>query len=230
MAGYESPIGSKQTKGTPMKDYTIPDESPGQPAQFAPPQQQRRPSREEYPPFDPEQIRKFNEEMNPQPQRSQANQISDVEMNMMAAKKAQREGKQRLSDGARRRIEMLIGMVRLSREIDIDGNVFKLQTLKSKELRDALVATAEFDGTIQMVFETRKQLLARSLVMVAGVDIAQFLNSDDMQDRLDFIEEMDHSLLLRLYAEYISLAKEAQDKYALKTPEEVKEVLEDLKK
>jgi hypothetical protein len=41
---------------------------------------------------------------------------------------------------------------------------------------------------------------------------------------------MDHSLLLRLYSEYISLSKEAQDKYALKTPEEVKEVLEDLKK
>ena len=151
-------------------------------------------------------------------------------MNMMAAKKAQREGKQRLSDGARRRIEILIGMVRLTRDIDIEGNVFKLQTLKSKEMRDALVATSEFDGTIQLVFETRKQLLARSLVMIAGVETAQFLNSEDMQDRLDFIEEMDHSLLLRLYSEYISLSKEAQDKYALKTPEEVKEVLEDLKK
>jgi hypothetical protein len=230
MAGYRSPLGNKEIKGTPMKDYSVPDESSGQPAQFAPPQQQRRPNREEYPPFNPEDIRKFNEQLNPQPQHPQGNQISETEMNMMAAKKAQREGKQRLSDGARRRIEMLIGMVRLSREIDIEGNVFKLQTLKSKELRDALVATAEFDGTIQQIFETRKQLLARSLVMIAGVDVEQFLNSDEMQDRLDFIEEMDHSLLLRLYSEYISLAKEAQDKYALKTPEEVKEVLEDLKK
>jgi len=229
MAGYESPIGSKQIKGTPMKDYSVPDESSG-PSQFAPPQQQRRPSREEYPPFNPEDIRKFNEQMNPQPQHPQGNQISETEMNMMAAKKAQREGKQRLSDGARRRIEILIGMVRLTRDIDIEGNVFKLQTLKSKEMRDALVATSEFDGTIQLVFETRKQLLARSLVMIAGVETAQFLNSEDMQDRLDFIEEMDHSLLLRLYSEYISLSKEAQDKYALKTPEEVKEVLEDLKK
>ena len=156
--------------------------------------------------------------------------MSNVEKDIFEAKKAQREGKQRLSDGARRRIEMLVGMVRLTRDLEIEGNLYRLQTLKSRELRDALVATAEFDGSIQLIFETRRQLLARSLIIVAGVEIAQFLNSDELQEKLDFIEELDHSLLLRLYNEYTSLAQEAQDKYAIKTEQQVKEVLEDLKK
>ena len=41
---------------------------------------------------------------------------------------------------------------------------------------------------------------------------------------------MDHALLLRLFHEYNLLAKEAQDKYAVKTEAEVKGVLEDVKK
>jgi len=36
--------------------------------------------------------------------------------------------------------------------------------------------------------------------------------------------------LSRLYSEYVTLSKEAQDRYSPKTEEQVKEVLEDLKK
>jgi hypothetical protein len=79
-------------------------------------------------------------------------------------------------------------------------------------------------------FESRKQVLARSLTVVAGVDIEQFLGSIDLQDRLDFIEEMDHALLIRLYNEYNTLATDSQNKYAPKTEADVKEVLSDLKK
>lgn len=227
MPKFDSPIGSKQFQGQPMRDISIPDDSDYD--QQPMPQRPMRHTREQGPPvFDEASMREFQAQMQPPPH--QVREMSNIEMEMLAAKKAKREGKERLSDGARRRIEILVGMTRLSREVDIDGKLYKLQTLKSKELREALVATAEFDGSIQLVFETRKQLLARSLVVVAGVEIAQFLNSEDLQARLDFIEEIDHSLLLRLYNEYILLSNEAQEKYALKTVEEAKEVAEDLKK
>jgi len=229
MAEFRSPIGNKQIKGTPMKDFTVPDETGfQQPAQ----QQYRQPGPQEtqHPPFDPQAMREFQQSMQPQPQQFQVKELSEVEQQIITAKKAQREGKQRLSDGAKRRIEMLIGMTRLTREVTISENIYKLQSLSSKELRDALTATAEFDGTVAFIFETRRQLLARSLVTVAGVDISQFLNSYELEDRLDFIEEMDHALLVRLYNEYTEMNKDAQDKYSLKTEAQVKEVLEDLKK
>jgi hypothetical protein len=173
-------------------------------------------------------MRDFQSRMQPPP--PQMREVSNVEQEFLAAKKAKREGKERLSEGAKRRVEMLVGMTRLSRDVEVAGNMYRLQSLSSRELRDALTATAEYDGTIQLVFETRKQLLARSLVVIAGVETSQFLYSEELDVRLDFIELMDHALLLRLYNEYVLLANEAQDKYAIKTQAEVQEVLEDLKK
>lgn len=222
MPKFESQLGSKQLPNQPMKEFSVSDESGS-----APPGRHRD---QRAPVIDGRVMQDFQDRMQGATQAPPLREMSDVEREIMAAKRAQREGKERLSDGAKRRIEILIGMTRLTKDVEIEGQHYGLQTLKSRELRDALVATVEFDGSIQLVFETRKQLLARSLTMIAGVEISQFLNSTDLEARLDFIEDMDHALLLRLYNEYVALAGEAQEKYALKTPVEVKEVLEDLKK
>ena len=223
MGSYDSPIGKKQIKGPPMRDFSVPDES-GAPV----PPQHRHVQEMQPPPFDPQALREF--EASQRPPIPQMREMNDIEQQIFQAKKAKREGKERLSDGAKRRIEMLVGMTRLTRDVDIEGNLYKLQTLSSRELRDALTATIEFDGTVEFIFETRKQLLARALTVVAGVEICQFLNSQELEDRLEFIEEMDHALLVRLYNEYTIMNQEAQDKYAIKTEAQVKEVLEDLKK
>lgn len=223
MPEFKSPIGNKQFQGQPMRDVSVPDDSG-----YEQPMRPTRPHQHTHPDFDEQAMRDFQSQMQPPVQAPR--EMSEAEMQILAAKRAKREGKERLTDGAKRRIEILIGMTRLSRDIEIDGKMYRLQTLKSKELREALVATTSFDGTIQLIFETRKQLLARSLVIVAGVEVEQFLSSDDLQAKLDFIEELDHSLLIRLYNEYVSLSNEAQEKYALKTVEELKEVAEELKK
>lgn len=225
MPKFESPLGSKQIQGAPMRDFSVPDESG-----YAPPAPPQRPHQhqQEAPRFDEAAMRDFQSRMQGPP--PQMREVSSVEQEFLAAKKAKREGKERLSEGAKRRVEMLVGMTRLTRDVEVAGNMYRLQSLSSRELRDALTATAEFDGSIQLVFETRKQLLARSLVVIAGVETSQFLYSDDLEVRLDFIEMMDHALLLRLYNEYVLLSNEAQDKYAIKTEAEVQEVLEDLKK
>jgi hypothetical protein len=157
-------------------------------------------------------------------------EISDTEKQIMEAKRLKREGKERLSEGARRRVEMLINMSRMTRDVVIEGHLYRLQSLPSIDLREVMINAAEYDGTVQLIFETRKQILARSLIIIAGVEFGQFLNSVDMQDRLDVIELLDHGLLVRLYNEYNILAAEVQDKYTLKTEAEVKEVIEDLKK
>lgn len=220
MPKFDSPIGSKQFQGPPMRDFSVPDETGHE---HQPPMSSRQARQmHEQPAFDERSMREFQSMTPPG--------FSDIEKEIMAAKKAKREGKERLTEGARRRIEMLLGMTRLTRDVDIGGQMYKLQTLTSQELRDALVATAEFDGTVQFIFETRKQLLARSLTVVSGVEIDQFLNSRDLEDKLYFIELNDHALLSRLYNEYLELVKEAQEKYSPKTEAQIKEMVEDLKK
>ena len=226
MPKFESPLGSKKIQGTPMRDFSVPDESGYTPPPA--PQQHRHQHQQEMPQFDENAMRDFQSRMQGPP--PQMREVSSIEQEFLAAKKAKREGKERLSEGAKRRVEMLVGMTRLTRDVEVAGNMYRLQSLSSRELRDALTATAEYDGSIQLVFETRKQLLARSLVIIAGIETSQFLYSDELDVRLDFIELMDHALLLRLYNEYVLLSNEAQDKYAIKTQAEVQEALEDLKK
>jgi len=224
MPKFDSPIGSKQFQGQPMRDLSVSDDS----GYDQPPPRQARHVHEPMPEFDERAMREFQSQM--QEPGPSIREMSDIEKNIHAAKKAKREGKERLSEGARRRIEILIGMTRLTRDVEIAGQMYKLQTLTSQELRDAIVATAEFDGSVQFIFENRKQLLARAVTVVAGVPIDQFLHSDELEAKLEFIELIDHALLHRLYSEYVSVVQEAQAKYSPKTEEQAKEVVEDLKK
>ncbi len=225
MPKFDSPIGSKQFPNQQMREFSVSDESGYQPP---PPPQQMRRDHQAPPVIDEAAFREFQARMQPPP--PQMREMSAAEQDILAAKRAKREGKERLSEGARRRIEMLIGMTRMTRDVEIAGQMYRVQTLTDQELRDAIVASAEYDGSVQFIFENRKQLLARSITMVAGVEIDQFLNSNELEARVALIEYMDHALLVRLFNEYNDLAKEAQDKYVPKTPEQVKEVAEDLKK
>lgn len=155
---------------------------------------------------------------------------AQVEQDFKEARQARKRGSERLSEGARKRLEILIGMTRSTRAVEIEGTQFVLQTLKSKEMRQAILDASAFDRTVQSPFEIRRQLLAYSLVQIGGVDFDQFVGSSDLSAKLDFVEEMDHALLERLYAEYIDLSTEAKKKYAIKTEEDAKGVAEDLKK
>lgn len=226
MPKFDSALGSKQFTGQPMREIDVPDETG-----YQPPQHQQSVGRRSEQNFalDEASIRDFNARMNPS-ELAQQREISEAEKQMQEAKRAKRLGLERLSDGAKRRVEMLLGMTRLTKSIEIDDNQYILQTLRSKEVREAITSSAEFNGTVQFAYETRKQFLGRSLIQVAGVDIEQFLNSNELEARLDFVEEMDHSLALRLYNEYVLLAKESEQKYAIKTVEDAKDVVDDLKK
>lgn len=217
MPNFESPIGKKKFASNTMREFDVPDESGyADPAQAQFYQNVNEASIRDFQARDP-----FMEA-----QRSEA----EIEKEIRAAREAKRTGKERLSDGAKRRIEMLLGMTRVTREVDINGNIFVLRTLKSKEMSDAIFEVSKFDGTTQGAYEIRRQLLSRSLTHVAGVEIESFISSNALEGKLAFIDELDDPVITRLYSEYITLVNEAKSKYAPKNDQEVKEVLEDLKK
>jgi hypothetical protein len=213
---FDSPIGNKKFAGAPLRELDVPDESdhPHVASKMDEEIQNMRMQRE-------------HEAM---AQKIQERDTSEVEREIRAAREAKRTGKERLNDGAKRRIEMLIGMTRSTREANIDGNVYIFQTLKAKEMREAILAASEFDGTVQSPFEIRRQFLARSITHIAGVEFELFIGANDLETKLLFIEELDDALLNRLYDEYVLLSRDARDKYSIKTVDEAKGVTEDLKK
>lgn len=222
MVNYKSPLGEKKSQVQPMKEAVIPDESP----QHTPSVSARSPQMFQ---MDDAAIRDFNARMNPQTPNPTEEQAS-LEQQFREAREAKRLGKERLSDGAKRRIEMLMNMTRASRTVDIEGNVFILQSLRSEELEEAVLEASAFDGNVRSPFQIRKQLLARSLVQIAGVDASQFFGASDLSTKLEAIDLLDHFLLSRLYEEYLLMVKDTRERYAIKSDADAKEVVEDLKK
>jgi hypothetical protein len=223
MAAYDSPIGKKTFQGQPIKETIIPDESGHNPS---PSVRSRQPNFQ----LDDAALRDFNARMGsvqaPMPSQEQA----ELEQQFREAREAKKLGRERLTEGARRRIEMLVGMTRATRTVNLENNIYVLQTLRDKELREAVVAASAFDGSVQSPFEIRKQLLVRSLVQIAGMDFDQFVGSSELEIKLDCIGEFDHYLLGRLYDEYLAMVKETRERYAIKDETDAKEVVEDLKK
>jgi hypothetical protein len=220
MSKFESTLGDKKFTGPNLREFDIPDGEEME--QVAGPSSIKRNG---LPQVNSDSIRDFQNRVE-----MQERDPSDIEREFQAARQAKRTGKERLNDGARRRIEMLVGMTRSTREVDIEGNQFVLQVLRSKEMREAIMAAAEFDNTVQSPFEVRRQFLARSLIVVAGLDIEQFVGSIEFNAKLELIDSLPEPLLSRLYDEYVELLKTARDKFSVKDTETAKEVIEDLKK
>lgn len=226
MPEYKSPLGSRQFAGQPMREFDVPDES-GYSENYpdmTPVMRRRGPSMHgSQPPVDVQAAMQFQQSL-------ERENTADVERQMKEARQAKLTGKERLSEGAKRRIEMLVGMTRTTRQVDLENNKFVLQTLRSQEMRAAVTEAAEFDGTVQFPFEMRRQLLARSLAEISGVEVTQFIGNNSIEGRLELIDQLDEPLLMRLYDEYLALARDAGEKYAIKSNEEAQEVAEDLKK
>lgn len=227
MPKFDSPIGGKRFTGQQLKEVDVPDESESDYDEPSYPQINTSQALKGMKPLDEAGLRDFQARLSREQDEVDEAQ---VERDIRQAKSDKRAGRERLSDGARKRIEMLIGMTRGTRTTDIEGNSYTLQTLKAKEMRAAIAEAAEFDGTVHSPFEIRRQLIARSLVQVAGVDVEQFIGSTKFEARLDLVDDMDDSLLNRIYDEYLEMIRESRARYAIKTEADGAEVVEDLKK
>jgi len=222
MPGFESPLGNKKFGGPGMREIDIPDESGMSPENIVNPVVRRRAS---LPPLDESAIQSFQNRIQEAEQ-----DPAELEREFREARKAKISGKEKLNDGAKRRLEMLLNMTRTTHDVKIDGNVFVLQTLSGKSMSEAIMAASEYDGTVQSPFEVRRQFLARSLVEIAGVSFSQFVGSEDLEVKLSFIDELPEPLLNRLYDEYLKMADIAKNRYSIKNEMEAKEIIEDLKK
>lgn len=226
MTTFESSLGKKKIQNKPLREFDVPDESENE-QQFNVDAAMKQPGMRQ---LNMNEIAAFQQKLrNSFPDEEPADQ-TEVEESFKQAREMKRSGKERLTEGAKRRLESLLGMTRLNRTAVIGETEFVLQTLTGKETRLAILEAAVFDGTVESPFAIRGQLLARSLIGIGGVDFDHFVGSDKIDIKLLFIEELDDIILNRLYDEYLLLNKEAKKKFGINNAQEVQEVVSDIKK
>lgn len=169
------------------------------------------------------------------PSMSDVNEMSDAELRKLQQKAhqdkiAKLNTSERMSPAAKQRIEYLCGITTLTKTVDINNIKFTLQSLKNKEYKNALTEVAKVAGTIEEPFEMVKQMLCRSVVSIDGVGFSDFIGSDKLDDKKEFIEELGMAFCNRLYSEYSLLNDEINKKFAIDTQVKVEELVNDLKK
>ncbi len=232
MPKFDSPLGSKSFSGQPMREFDVPDSNDT--GIEYPTEEQKRPNimprgnrlGGHAPQMNYDAALEFQEKLD----QEGSEETAQFEREIRDAREARRTGKTRLNDGARRRIEMLVGMSRTTRDFEVGGHKYALQTLSSKEMRVAIMSAAAFDGSVQSPFEIRRQFLAYALTQVAGLEVSQFVGSNEHEAKLELIDNLDEALLNRLYDEYLAMVNEAREKYTIKSDADAQEVIEDLKK
>jgi hypothetical protein len=179
-----------------------------------------------------------DEIVNPVILRQQAAQQKVSPAELEARMKAAREEKNevlkhgtRITEHGKRRIELLSGIGRLTRDVQIGDTVFSLRTLKSQEFREAGMATLEnVKNDYEAALESRKQQLIRSIYKIDGEDINMVLGDDTNESKLALIDSMEEIIVGRLWDELAAMKEEARTKYGMTTPKAVEEVSADLKK
>jgi hypothetical protein len=151
---------------------------------------------------------------------------------------------------ARRRIDIITGLGRKTRDVPIDTSngtvVFSLRTLKTFE-QNCLAQVVEQSERLttsegRLIFaptslsKIRVEALSHSLFLIDNQSIDIILGTsnspyeEQVLARKDLIDEMDHALISHLFNNYEALTQETYDGYIPKTVEEAKEVAETISK
>jgi protein-tyrosine-phosphatase len=166
------------------------------------------------------------------------------------AQEYQEQQAQKNTSDARRRIDIITGLGRRTKEVPVDDAngkvIFVLRTLKTFE-QNSLAHVYEKAERIDMgdgqlafsptsLFQIKIEALSHSLLSIDGqlVDIilgtSNSTYENQVLERRALIEEMDHALINHLYANYQILTQETYDGYIPKTIEEAKAVVETISK
>lgn len=175
----------------------------------------------------------FEQESNFESENFRQSNMSPEDMEMFAreARKAKANPNVRIGDAAKKRIELLADIGRLTKDVQIGSYSFSLRTLKAKEAREAALATFTSVNTqLEASYEARKQQLARSIYKIDGHEVAFVLGNDTLDARFEFVESLEEVIANMLFDEFTLLKEESKKQYGLNTVKDVEEVSEDLKK
>jgi len=137
---------------------------------------------------------------------------------------------ERMESGAKKRTEILLGLGRGVKDVDVEGIIFSLRTLKNYEWKDAIKAVALSELAIEQAYEMRAQTLSRSIFAIDSQSIEMVLGSSELDDKIDFVQNLDEAVVSYLYDSYNKLVAENKSKFNINSPEGIQEVVEEIKK
>lgn len=146
------------------------------------------------------------------------------------ARKTAVDQRKRVSPAAKERIEFLTGLGRARKEIEFEGVVFSLQSLKASEMRDVLHFGSRGETTAEAMFDIRAYTLAYAVEKIDSQQIGIVLGDDSLDARFDLICRMEEETVEFLHRNYNEMVKESKTRFEVKTNEEAKEVAEEIKK
>ena len=157
-------------------------------------------------------------------------QLTEEERQELEAKRRQtRTLMERVSPRAKERIEYLCNLGRLTDEFEFEGTMFKIRSLKGKELKEILLAVANVNPLV-LGIDLRNETLARSVYEIDGQTMDLVLGTNDMDARVALWDDMDDHAADYINVKYQKLASDAQEKYGINSKEDAKEVANDIKK
>lgn len=154
-----------------------------------------------------------------------------------------RRREQHVDDNAKRRVEMLLGLGRQTKDIPVKGPdgseyTFSIRTMTAKEMRE-MVAIASFmskQESVDVGYAVREFVLSHVVFAIDGADIDLVLGLSTMrrheqiQNRAEFFNNMNENTLNYLYSEYEQLHAENKSWFEIKDEEDAKEVAEQIRK
>jgi hypothetical protein len=220
-----SPIGKTTFQPQPTQNWSVEDASDDGDDQFAIPA---------------DAVQQEGSEITPQEAMERRRQFAEqAEKGQVATKLT-----------AKRRIELLLGIGRGTKEVPIDteeGTVtFSIRTLKGKENKEvaALLENAkrvrneagEYILSPTGLYALRVLALKYAIYAIDGIEFDVVLGtvSAEQDQKISvrelFLEELDDTLVARLFGEYESLVMDNTAKYGIKSEAEAKEVAAEVSK
>jgi len=158
----------------------------------------------------------------------------------------QERTERKMFQDARRRIEIITGIGRKTKDVQIENATFTLRTLKTFE-QNCLAQVVEkaeritlHDGKVAFkptsMYNIKIEALGHSIFMIDGqnIDIVLGTTNEDyeaqLETRKDLIREMDNSLIDYLFINYEDLMKESVDGYMPRNAKEAEEVVDTIRK
>jgi hypothetical protein len=215
MSEVKSPLGKKTFASGQRKVLTISDDTfedvpmPRQEPQSVAPRQQIQPPLQSQ-----------------QPVQLTAEQFKELQ----ARRNELRTVSKRAAPEAKLRAEILCGIGRLQTEVEVGDHKFVLQSLKAGEMKEVLTVVSQVSAAATAMFEMRAHVLARALVMVDDQPIDLILGTSNIEDIIDFVNELQESLVNQLYTSYTTMVKENENKFTVKDGQDAREVAEEIKK
>lgn len=202
MPDINSPLGRRAFAATNQRVLTVPDENSSNISNFVP------------------QIREKPQEFTVE---------QDVEA-IQSTRKAKFSAAKKISATAKERIEILTELGRCYDEVEFEGVNFSIQSLKGKEIRAVVRISNSAANAADSYFEARDQTLARSIYKIDGQPIEVILGTDRLEDIVNWVGELDESLLEYLHNRYLKMMRENKNKFVIKDEQDAKEVAEEIKK